>query len=181
MMFTMRLADDLGERLGAAASAAGVPKSKVVARLLERELGGERVQRPVPARIGGRRKQVFVSFDDGELAAIDAAADALGMTRNQWIAARARGGVAAERGGSMLCLQTRRAIRQVFDQVRRLGVNINQAVRAVNAAAMPASGMSLALTADNLARMKDEISAEITNTEAALLAAVRAESDYWRA
>lgn len=177
----MRLTDELGEQLGAVASAAGVPKSQIVTRLLERELGGERGQRPVPARPGGRRKQVFVAFDDGELAAIDAAADALGMTRNQWIAARARGGVAADRGGSMLSLQTRRAVRQVFDQVRRLGVNINQAVRAVNAAAMPASGMSLALAADNLARMKDEVSAEISSTENALLAAVRAESDYWRA
>lgn len=179
MKFSVRLAEELGERLGAAASAAGVPRSQIVTRLLERELGGERVQRPVPARIGGRRKQVFVSFDDGELAAIDAAADALGMTRNQWIGARARGGVAADRGSS-LSLETRRTIRQVFDQVRRIGVNINQAVRSVNAAAMPASGMNLANAADNLARMNDDVRVEIKSTERALLAAVRVETEYWR-
>lgn len=177
----MRLGEELGAKLEAATAAAGVPRSQFIAALLQRELGAGGGQKPLAARPGGRRKQVKVAFDDGELAAIDAAADALGMTRNQWIAARARGGVAADRGGSMLSLQTRRAVRQVFDQVRRLGVNVNQAVRAVNAAAMPASGMSLALAADNLARMKDEVSAEISSTENALLAAVRAESDYWRA
>lgn len=177
----MRLGDELGGKLEAATAAAGVPRSQFIARLLQRELGGEGGQKPLAARPGGRRKQVKVAFDDDELAAIDAAADALGMTRNQWIAARARGGVSADHSGSMLSLQTRRAIREVYEQVRRLGVNINQAVRAVNAAAMPASGMNLAMAADNLSRMKDEVRTEIRGTEKALLAAVRAESDYWRA
>ena len=74
---------------------------------------------------------------------------------------------------------TRRGIREVFEQIRRLGVNINQAVRAVNAAAMPGSGMNMAMSADNLTRMRDEVRAEIRKTETALLAVVRSESHYW--
>jgi len=131
------------------------------------------------ARPGGRRKQVKVAFDDSELAAIDAAAEALGMTRNQWIAARARGGLAAGQG-KLVSLQTRRGIREVFDQVRRIGVNINQAVRAVNASAMPESGMNMANAADNLSRMRDDVQSQIRDTEKALLAAVQAEAVYWR-
>lgn len=177
----MRLGEELGAKLEAATAAAGVPRSQFIARMLQRELGGEGSQKPIAKRPGGRRKQVKVAFDDGELVAIDAVADALGMTRNQWIAARARGGVSPDRSRSMLSLQTRRAIREVYEQVRRLGVNINQAVRAVNAAAMPASGMNLAMAADNLSRMKDEVRTQIRGTEKALLSAVRAESDYWRA
>ena len=176
----MRLGEDLGAQLSAAAAAAGVPRSQLVARLLQRELGaGGGDSKPLAARPGGRRKQVKVALDDDELAAIDAAAEALGMTRNQWIAARARGGVAAGKGGSELSLQTRRGIREVFEQVRRLGVNLNQAVRAVNAAAMPGSGMNMAMTADNLSRMRDEVRTEIRKAETALLAVVRTESDYW--
>ena len=166
--------------MNAAAAAARVPRSQLVVRLLQRELGaGGGEPKPLAPRPGGRRKQVKVAFDDEELAAIDAAAEALGMTRNQWIAARARGGIAPGKGGSELSLQTRRDIREVFEQVRRLGVNINQAVRAVNAAAMPGSGMNMAMTADNLTRMRDDVRAEIRKTETALLAVVRAEADYW--
>lgn len=180
MVLSVRLADDLEERLAVAASAAGVPRSQIVTRLLERELGGERVQRPVPARTGGRRKQVYVSFDDGELDAIDAAANALGMTRNQWIVARARGGIAADRGNS-LSLQMRRSVREVYGQIHRVGVNINQAARAVNAAAMPESGMNIAMAADNLSRMREDVITEIHQTGHALLAAMRVETKYWRA
>jgi len=176
----MRLGDDLGAQLSAAAASAGVPRSQLVARLLQRELGaGRSGPKPLAARPGGRRKQVKVALDDAELAAIDAAAEALGMTRNQWIAARARAGVAAGKG-SLVSLQTRRGIREVFDQVRRLGVNINQAVRAVNAAAMPESGMNMANAADNLSRMRDDVQTQIRGTEKALLAAVQAEAEYWR-
>lgn len=181
-MFTMRLSDELGEQLRAAASAAGVPKSQLVARMLQRELGGRAGgQKPLAARPDGRRKQVFVAIGNDELAAIDAAADALDMTRNQWIAARAKGGVSPDKAGSMLSLQTRRQIRAVFDQVRRLGVNINQAVRVVNAAAMPKSGMDLAMAADNLTRMNDEVRTQIKETESVLLAAIKTESDHWQA
>ena len=177
----MRLGDDLGAQLSAAATVAGVPRSQMVVRLLRREFGaGGSDPKPLAARPGGRRKQVKVAFDDGELAAIDAAADALGMTRNQWIAARARGGVAGGKGSPVVSLQTRRAIREVFDQVRRLGLNINQAVRAVNASAMPESGMNMAMAADNLSRMRDDVREQIRATEKALLAAVQAEAEYWR-
>jgi hypothetical protein len=178
---TMRLGDDLGAQLSAAAAAAGVPRSQLIVRLLRRELGAEgTAPKPLAARPGGRRKQVKIAFDDSELTAIDAAADALGMTRNQWIAARARGGIAAGKGNPVVSLQTRRGIREVFDQVRRLGLNINQAVRAVNASAMPESGMNMAMAADNLSRMRDDVRAQIRATETTLLAAVQAEAEYWR-
>jgi hypothetical protein len=177
----MRLGDDLGAQLSAAAAAAGVPRSQLIVRLLRRELGAEgTAPKPLAARPGGRRKQVKIAFDDSELTAIDAAADALGMTRNQWIAARARGGIAAGKGNPVVSLQTRRGIREVFDQVRRLGLNINQAVRAVNASAMPESGMNMAMAADNLSRMRDDVRAQIRATETTLLAAVQAEAEYWR-
>lgn len=132
----------------------------------------------LPQRTGAK-KSIHVQLVASETAVIDRAAAGLGMKRNQWIVKRLRGALWDEKGNLHPSPSTADAIGGAVFQLQQIGRNLNQAVRAVNASAMPESGMNQAVVVANLVRMRADVQSAIDAATAAILAAANGERAYW--
>lgn len=179
-MLKVRIEDALSAEIDAAARDAGVSRSQFTRSALEEKLRGQGTPRtPGAARQVGEKKQVHVRLVASETAAIDAAAAAFGMKRNQWIVKRIRGALWDGKGEVRPSPAAADAIGGAVYQLQQMGRNLNQAVRAVNASAMPESGMNQSLVVADLVRMRGEVLAAIRAATAAILAAANGERAYW--
>ena len=180
MMLKVRIEDTLSANIDAAARDAGVSRSQFTRAALEEKLRGQGAPRAPSAAVqDGEKKQVHVRLAASETAAIDAAAAAFGMKRNQWIVKRIRGALWDGKGEVRPSPAAADAIGGAVYQLQQMGRNLNQAVRAVNASAMAESGMNQSLVAANLVRMRGEVLAAIRAATAAILAAANGERAYW--
>lgn len=180
MVLNVRIDDALGDRIEAAARAAGVSRSQFARSLLEEKLsrqGAVSTEKVSPSP--GTKKSVHVRLDEAETAAIDRVATSMGMKRNQWIVKRIRGSLWNGRGEARPAPTTADAIGTAVFQLQQIGRNLNQAVRAVNATAMPDSDLNQRVMVGTLVRMKDEVQIAIDAATAAILAAANGERAYW--
>lgn len=124
---TLRVSDELALQFAALAATEG-GKSALIRRLLEGAVGAPNSKR-APVAVGAPQK-VTVRFRESELRQLGEMAAARGMTRTQWITSlvRSRLGAPAQQSDG-----EREALRTIARELNRIGGNINQIARAVNA------------------------------------------------
>lgn len=170
--FTLRLSDDLAARFDAAAEAAG-GRSAALRALILRACGKDGIETSTPAPDRRALKRIELRFTEAELAQIDAQAVARGLRRSDWIAATVRARLGAA-GPPPRDVQS--ALIDAWRQIKRIGINLNQAVHAVNSAVMEGSRLDLAREAARIEQFRDEV----IEQQAAIGRALDGDLSYWR-
>ena len=164
-MFAFQLPDALAARFDAIASSG---RSKRLRELVA-EAVGEGAPRPDPST-RGQSVKLTVRLKPDDQAALDKAAEADGLKRTEWVLALLRrrlfGRPRFGRGEEL-------AFYAVQEELRRIGVNLNQSTRALNTAVMPGSVLEAEIT--QLEAFRDEIRAHVRG----LKGAFRGNLDYW--
>lgn len=170
--FGVRLDEDLARRFDVVADGVG-GRSALLRRLIGDALDGEAGEghRTVPPRDRATRR-VEIRLTDGELAVLDREADALGMKRTDWIVTMLRRRLA---NPSPLPREERGAVAQAWRELNRIGINVNQATRALNASVMVESGLDVAREAARVASFRTEI----VDALGGLGAALKGNLGYW--
>ena len=133
----MRLDDETGAALTAAAKREGLSISRFIARAIVRDLTADEVDKdrpslPVAPLTPSTRTGVFVRIQSRELADVERMAEAAGLSRNQWML-RAIHAVLYDRNGLIRPLpEVRTFCRQLLSSINPIGRNINQAVTKIS-------------------------------------------------
>lgn len=125
--FTVRLPHDLARRFDAAASGHG-GRSSLLRRLIEAsaaEAGSPEDAVPVEPRTG----KLTLRLGADDLAALEAEAARVGLTRTRWLVALVRRKL---HGGPQLSPPEAAAFLEVQRDLRRIGVNLNQVARTLH-------------------------------------------------
>ncbi len=125
--FTVRLPHDLARRFDAAAHDRG-GRSSLLRRLIEAsaaEAGGTAETVPLDLRTG--KLTLRLGLDD--LAALEAEAARVGLSRTRWVVALVRRRL---HGGPQLSPPEAAAFLEVQRDLRRIGVNLNQVARTLH-------------------------------------------------
>ena len=117
-------------------------------------------------------RRVEIRLAEEEIAALDVEAGALGLKRTDWVTTLVRRRLRV-RGG--LPREERAAVAQAWRELNRIGINLNQATRALNASVMVESGLDVAREAARVASFRAEIGAAL----AGLGAALKGDLAYW--
>ncbi len=126
-LISLRIPDDLADRLAALAATEG-GKSALLRRLIAETLD-VRAPSTSPLPIG-RPEKVTLRFRESEMRRLAEVAHQRGMTRTSWIVALVR----AQLGSSVqLSPDERDALRAIVRELNRIGANVNQIARAANA------------------------------------------------
>lgn len=151
---TLRLPPDLVRRFDAAAAGQG-GRSRLLRRLMEAA-----AQAPLPAveppPAAGRTGKLTLRLAESDLAALEAEAAALGLSRTQWAVALIRRRL---HGRPQLSRPEAIAFIDVQRELRRIGVNVNQIARALNTAVLEGSVLDLELA--QLGAFQAEIAAHL--------------------
>ncbi|MGK2911537.1 MAG: mobilization protein [Sphingobium sp.] len=153
-VFNVRLPDDLAARFDAIAIPSG-GRSAVLRKLIDAALrdtvDDASIAKPVRARTTDR---VEIRLAREDIEQLDAAADARGLKRTEWLVMLLRRRLHATspppRGDRVL-------IAQSWRELNRIGINLNQAVHALHAATMVDSRLDLAREAARVASFRDEV------------------------
>lgn len=169
--FGLRLPDDLAARFDAMAASHG-GRSAVLRQLVDRALraGDDSVVIAEPRERTTARVEVRLTASDIER--LDAAASERGLKRTEWIVALLRRRLY---GRSPPPRADRALIAQSWRELNRIGINLNQAVHALNAATMVDSRLDLAREAERVASFQQEIDAQLR----ALGRALAGDVAYW--
>ncbi|MBT2246253.1 mobilization protein [Sphingobium sp. BHU LFT2] len=171
-VFGVRLSDDLARRFDRVAAQSG-GRAALMRKLIDEAVGGAgEGGTDVPARTR-RPHRLEIRLDDEDMRLIGAAALERGLTRNGWAAEVVRHRLRVD---APAALPERQAIADAWRQIRRVGLNINQAVHALHAAMMKDSRLDLAREAARVAAMRGDV-AEQTR---ALGKALKGDLSYWR-
>ena len=171
-VFTFRLDDDVAQRFDVVAESAG-GRSALLRRLVMNAVNAEEGERSGPVRRRERATRRFeIRLTDAEIAALDAEAGALGMKRTDWVTRFVRRRL---NSAAPLPLEERAAVAQAWRELNRIGINLNQATRALNASVMVESGLDVAREAARVASFR----AEIRTALAGLGTALKGDIAYW--
>lgn len=133
-LFSLRLPDDLAVRFDAVAEGQGGRSAlirRLVTAVVDEGVGSSEVA--VPKRSEPATRRIEAVFTGDEFAAIEQAAAEMELTRSAWL------GVVARRRIHQHPKPTPRDLRElasIRDEIRRIGVNVNQIAQAANYAAM---------------------------------------------
>ncbi len=171
-LFSLRLSDDLAARFDLLAASNG-GRSAVLRSLIERvsSAAPPEAYDTVQRRPKGRHR-VEVRLSAAEMAELDRMATARGMGRADWIASLVRQRLEVT---TTPPLDTRNALVDAWRQLKRIGVNLNQATHALNAAGMEGSRLDVRREAARVAEFREEIAGEI----AGLKRALAGDANYW--
>jgi hypothetical protein len=169
-IFNVRLSDDLAARFDAAACGNG-GRSALLRRLITEAAGQGESETSFSTR---RPAKLTVRLAEADLAAVAAAAADLHMTPNAWAGALIARRV-AERPAFGPAGQE--ALVSIAAELRRIGVNLNQMARALNAQAQDRTGT-------RPARLHDPLAVEVFRLEVrghadALGRAIAGNLTYW--
>jgi hypothetical protein len=169
--FGLRLPDDLAARFDAMAASHG-GRSALLRSLVDRALRtpDEAVVVPEPRELTTARVEVRLTASDIER--LDAVAGERGLKRTEWIVALLRRRLY---GQSPPPRAERALIAQSWRELNRIGINLNQAVHALNAATMVDSRLDLAREAARVASFQQEIDSQLR----ALGRALAGDVTYW--
>ncbi|MFK4056859.1 plasmid mobilization relaxosome protein MobC [Brevundimonas sp. NPDC046655] len=147
---TLRLPSDLARRFDAAAAARG-GRSRYLRAVMEAA-----AQAPLPADgpapPGAKSAKLTIRLTDADMALLEAEAGRAGLLRTQWVVMLIRRRL---QGRLQLTPPEAMALISVRRELHRIGVNINQIARALNAAVM--EGTVLDLEVAQLAAFAAEI------------------------
>jgi len=169
--FGVRLDDDLAQRFDTKASEAGGRSAflrRLILAALEEGAAGEV---GAPRRMRATRR-VEIRLAEEEIAALDVEAAVLGLKRTDWVTTLVRRRL---RVRGELPREERAAVARAWRELNRIGINLNQATRALNASVMVESGLDVARDAARVARFRAEIGAAL----AGLGAALKGDLAYW--
>lgn len=170
-VFNVRLPDDLAARFDAIAASQG-GRSALLRSLVDHAAQARDDDIVVPAPRERTTARVEVRLTKTDIDRLDGAADERGLKRTEWIVALLRRRLY---GVSPPPREDRVAIAQSWRELNRIGINLNQAVRALNAATMVDSGLDLAREAARVASFQQEIDAQLK----ALGRALAGDTSYW--
>lgn len=137
---TVRLPPDLLRRLDAAAARQG-GRSRLLRRLIEAAAHAS-LPAAEPAAVTGRMGKLTLRLAAADLAALEAEAGAVGLSRTQWTVALIRRRL---HGRPQLSRPEAIAFIEVRRELRRIGVNVNQIARALNTAVLEGRVLDLEL------------------------------------
>ena len=165
VMFAFQLPDALAAKFDAIASGG---RSKRLRELVAEAVGQEAPRPSTVAR--GPSTKLTIRLKDEDQAALDEAADADGLMRTEWALAVLRRRL---HGRPKFGRREELAFYAVQEELRRIGVNLNQITRALNTAVMPGTVLSAEIA--QLEAFRDEIRAHVRG----LKGAFRGNLDYW--
>lgn len=170
--FGLRLPDDVAARFDAKATVAG-GRSALLRKLIDAALedaGDASSATALPRTRTTDRLQLRLMRED--IVQLDAAADARGLKRTEWLVMLLRRRLHATspppRADRVLIAQSWRAL-------NRIGINLNQAVHALHAATMVDSRLDLAREAARVASFRDEVTGQLR----VLGRALKGDMAYW--
>jgi len=173
--FTLRLDDDLAARFDAVAAGVG-GRSSALRALIERVSRAPETDvptsQPSPAMRSRGSNRITVRLSDNELSQLDQAAAERGVKRTDWVAA-------AIRSRLPLTVPPRDNLEKLIDiriELRSIGKNLNQAVKALHVANMEGSRLDLEREAARIATFH----ASITEQTEAIGAALKGDLAYWQ-
>lgn len=164
-MFAFQLPDALAAKFDAIASGG---RSRRLRELVAKAVGEPPPTRPGSAR--GPSKKLTIRLKDDDQAALDDAAEADGLLRTEWALAVLRRRL---HGRPKFGRREELAFYAVQEELRRIGVNLNQITRALNTAVMPGTVLSAEIA--QLEAFREEIRAHVRG----LKGAFRGNLDYW--
>jgi hypothetical protein len=171
-VFGLRLPDDVAARFDAKATVAG-GRSALLRKLIDGALeaaGDASSETALPRTRTTDRLQLRLMRED--IVQLDAAADARGLKRTEWLVMLLRRRLHATspppRGDRVL-------IAQSWRELNRIGINLNQAVHALHAATMVDSRLDLAREAARVASFRDEVAEQLR----VLGRALKGDLAYW--
>lgn len=168
--FGVRLSDDLAVRFDAFASSRG-GRSKLLRQMIETVLrsGGAAVPAAeAEVRARGRSEKVTIRLRDEDLAALDKACRESGLRRTEWVVGLVRRRLL---GRPQLSRAEAQALLDIRRDLRRIGVNLNQAVHALHSGGGGEGGVS----ARDLMAFRQEVRAQLEGVRAAL----EGDLSYW--
>ncbi|MBB4642668.1 hypothetical protein [Rhizorhapis suberifaciens] len=127
----------------------------------------------IAPRANSAGNRVSLRFTDAETAVLDYRAAERGIDRAGWIKALVRRHIALKSGVDD---GLRDAIAPIRMQLQRIGRNLNQAMKAGNAAMMADSGLQIDRELRRIADMREEINEQIV----ALGDVLRSETAFWK-
>lgn len=127
----------------------------------------------IAPRVDSAGNRISLRFTDAETAVLDHRAVERGIDRAGWIKALVRRHLGLKAGVDD---GMRHAVAPIRMQLQRIGRNLNQAMKAGNAAMMADSGLQIDRELRRIADMRDEINEQIT----ALGDALRGDATYWQ-
>jgi len=169
--FGLRLPDDLAARFDAMAASHG-GRSAHLRGLIDKALRNPQDEVLVPSHRERTTARVEIRLTATDIERLDAAASERGLKRTEWIVALLRRRLFAK---SPPPQPDRALISQSWRELNRIGINLNQAVRALNAATMVDSGLDLAREAARVASFQEEIDGQLR----ALGRALAGDVAYW--
>lgn len=166
--FTVRLPIDLACRFDAAAASCG-GRSRLLRRLIEASVGSIG---PSPIGMSTERLtgKMTLRLGAADLAAVEAAAAAAGLSRTQWVAALVRRRLFAR---PQFSPPEAVAFIEVQRDLRRIGVNVNQVARAMNTAVLEGRVLDLELA------QVGAFAQEVRDHLSGLRRAFEGNLDYW--
>jgi hypothetical protein len=170
--FGLRLPDDLAARFDAKATAAG-GRSALLRKLIDSALedaGDKSGETTSPRTRTTDRLQLRLMRED--IVQLDAAADARGLKRTEWLVMLLRRRLHAT---SPPPRADRVLIAQSWRELNRIGINLNQAVHALHAATMVDSRLDLEREAARVASFRDEVADQLR----VLGRALKGDMAYW--
>ena len=161
--FNVRVPEALGARFDAWAGAQG-GRSPALRRLISEACRGSASEADRrPGRLGVRPAKLTVRLTAADARGLGAAAAAIGLTPNAWVAALVR---ARLHGRPTWPADQALAVLAIQGELRRIGVNINQIARALNTAVL--DGKVLEMEMASLADFRLEIRGRLSDLRAAL-------------
>lgn len=158
----------------------GLSRSRWIARLIAKELqvaDGQPGRRPIR---NGERQAITIRVPIEDVELIDRSADALAMKRSQWIVTLIEGRLWDGEGRVIPSPLMQEALGTAINQIVRIGRNVNQAVHAINVAAMPESSFDMERAIGRLLAMREELSDVLRSAEDKLFELAIGEQRYWR-
>lgn len=180
MIIGLRIGDETVEQIDAAAEVKGVTRSRWIAGLIAKELGSQPRQGKRRRRVFGPPRQVHLRFDAAMAEDMEQVASSFGMTRNQWIVSVLHGRLSDSDGRVVVSPISKEAIREALGQIVKIGRNVDQAVHAMNAAALPGSRLNSSSIAAQLIGMAGEVRKVCEESRRELLDHLNAEQPYWK-
>lgn len=170
-MLTARVDRDLLAAFDAVAEGRG-GRSALLRTVLQQSLKHVADAPRIASRVDSAGNRVSLTFTDVETAVLDHRATQRGVDRAGWIKALVRRHIALKAGVDD---GLRDAVAPIRMQLQRIGRNLNQAMKAGNAAMMADSGLQIDRELRRIADMREEINEQIQ----ALAAVLRGETAFW--
>lgn len=181
MFVGIRLPDETVAAIDEAASAIGTTRSGWIAHAVSKQLpeAGTGKTRGRPRRQKGDAR-VHFRMSAEELAQVERAAKQIGLTRTEFFIASARGRVWRDQGVIKHSPDTVEAMSEGIRQLNAIGVNLNQAIKALHEVKAERSESSLARSMEDLIEACSILDAGVENALDRIFAHLNAEQDAWR-